>query len=728
MRLDQVTIAPVFAPWLILLLLLLGLAAVLLQFWLLRKRLGSRKAFALSFLRSLALLCLIAFALNPFMVRERGHQLRPTLGLLLGTSHSMGLSGQRGATRLDDARAILQTGSTGLLQSLGERFDVQIYGMGESLKTLKPDDVAGLRAEGREGDLNEALNAVAEQTAVAVVLSDGNLKWDETRSPPLPVLTIPVGNREQYKDILIKGVKFPNLAFRSRRSAVDVTIKAYGYAGLDLPVLLREGNKMLTAKNAHLGRDGEEVTVSLPFTLEEVGTHHLSVSIPSQVGEALTSNNAVPLSVKVLRDKIRVLMVSGSPSLNYRFMRTALKNDPSVDLLSFVILRGPTNIMNVPQNEQSLIPFPVDTIFSKELKTFDVVIFDDFLPQPYLKTNHLEQVRDYVKEGGSFAMIGGPNLSDGTGYRGTPLAEILPLRFSAKDEYRRDTPLEMKLSQAGKTHPVTQLLDREGENVRIWQEMPSLDGINLMEPRDSGLVLLEGRDGSPSPVLAVGQFGKGRTLVLATDASWRWYMGMVAQGKSQWAYLRFVEKMVRWLTKDPSLDAVQVILPEGLGVVGEPAELRMKVREDRASSASRALVSFSVFSPDGRKIGSQIKSAGPSGEYLGSFVPDKEGTYKLRVETASGSLEETFVVGGRPQERDAVPDPERLKAIATSSGGKFVPQPDDLLRELETYSDRGQRRYTEEKRVPLWSFPSILILILTLLSIEWVLRRRWGLA
>src|SRR3972149_11599718 len=107
--------------------------------------------------------------------------------------------------------------------------------------------------------------------------------------------------------------------------------------------------------------------------------------------------------------------------------------------------------------------------------------------------------------------------------------------------------------------------------------MPALDGINLLEPKSSGTVLLESADGNSRPILTVGSYGKGRILVLATDYSWKWYMGMVARGKGNWPYLRFLERAVRWLTKDPSLDPIQITFPESGRVTGRELEFRMKV-------------------------------------------------------------------------------------------------------------------------------------------------------
>jgi len=362
----------------------------------------------------------------------------------------------------------------------------------------------------------------------------------------------------------------------------------------------------------------------------------------------------------------------------------------------------------------------VETLFSKELKNFDLLIFDNFLPYPYLRAGDLEKVREFVKEGGAFAMIGGPNFLGDGGYAGTPIEEILPVRWDGKEDYRRDPPLRVKLSRAVTAHPVTRLSPDEGDNLSLWRNMPPLDGANLLEPKRSGTVLLESTGEISRPILTVGSYGKGRVLVLATDYSWKWYMGMVAVGKGNWPYLRFAERMVRWLTKDPSLDPVQITLADRTGTVGQDAEFRIGVSDE-------GTISLSVFNPDGVKIGSRLKPAGKPGEYLGSFLPEKGGTYRMKVETRTGHLEESMAIPGLLDDLDGAPNQERLKAISASTGGKILGEDGDLLKEIQAYTARAQNRFVEERRLPIWAKLYILIPMLGLLGLEWYLRRRWGL-
>ena len=721
MSLNPVTIAPIFPLWLIILLLVLALGAVIFQYRIIRKRLSRNKALSLSILRLAAMSLLISFGLNPSRAERREHEVLPAVAILVDTSQSMGLLGHPGSgSRLDEAKSLLYGGPRPILKSLGQKYELKLYGVGETLRPIEAGDIASLKPEGKRGDLADALGKLAGKNSLAVLLSDGNLQWDGNNPTGLPVIAVPLGGLEEYKDLLIGTVKAPALAFRGREVTIDVTVRGYGYSGMTLPVILKDGERLLTAKNVRLSESPGEGTVSLSFTPEEVGLHNLSVSIPLQFGESLASNNAVNLSLKVVRDKIRILMVSGSPSLNYRFLRTAFKNDPSIDLLSFVILRTPTNILNVPVQEQSLIPFPVETLFVKELKNFDLLIFDNFQPHPYLRTADLEKVREFVKEGGGLAMIGGPNFLGEGGYAGTAIEEILPIRWIGKEDYRRDSPLRVKLSRAGMAHPITHLSPDENDNLNLWRNMPPLDGANLLEPKRLATVLLESTGETSRPILTVGSYGKGRVLVLATDYSWKWYMGMVAVGKGNWPYLRLAERMVRWLTKDPGLDPVQITLAEKAGAVGQEAEFRIWVSDE-------GTISLSVFNPDGVKIGSRLKPTGKSGEYLGSFLPEEGGTYRMKVETRTGYVEESMAIPGPMEDLDGAPNHERLRTISALTGGKVLSRDGDLLKEIEAYAAKVQNRFVEETRLPLWAKLYVLIPILGLLAMEWYFRRRWGL-
>jgi uncharacterized membrane protein len=725
---EEITLSPILPTWLIVFILCLGILALVFQYGFLQNRVGRKRGLWLSLLRLGAFFLLIGFFLNPTATARLEKKASPSLALLVDTSSTMGLPGREGkGSRLDEARGLLLEGQKPLLKSLSDRYEVQVYALGESLRLMEAGEIPALKAGGKKGDLAGALKIWSSRNVLPILLSDGRMGWKDHSASTLPLVAIPVGDPEIYKDVWIHSVKAPALAFRGREVRVEGVVRSKGFTPMNLPISLKEGNKLLTAQSIRIMGGPAGVPFSFSFTPEEVGQRHFSLSVPPQSGESSLLNNALQFSLKVVKDKIRILMVSGHPSLNYRFMRMALKSDPSIDLLSFVILRTPTDILNVPLQEQSLIPFPVETLFSKELSSFDLLILDDFPLHLYVKPIYLERVRDFVKGGGGLAMIGGSHLLDGGRYSGTPMEEILPIAVAGKGDYGRENPWGVKLTRFARSHPITRIDPVEKENLALWRDMPALDGINRVTVKTSATVLLEGGDPISRPILTVGPYGQGRVLVLATDYSWKWYMGGVAQGKGNWAYHKFMERTVRWLTRDPSLDPVQITLPEEGGGIGERKEIRVRVRSEEGSSAGQKGLFFFVVDPQGRRIDSELKPSGPSGEYLGYFIPERPGTYRLKVETSGGSMEESVAYSEPLGDRDGVPDHERLKRIVEAVGGKFLSPREDLLPEIFGLAEKRESRYVEEKRTPLWGHFLPLCLILALLSGEWYLRRRWGL-
>jgi uncharacterized membrane protein len=727
MNWKDVTLSPILPPWLILVLLGLGVLALVLLYPGLRRRVGRGRSLGLSALRLGALVLLIGCLLDPASTERKEKKSSPSVAVFLDASATMSLPGKGGKSRLDEAKALLLEGERPLLKSLAERLEVQVFSLGDSFRPVEAGEIAGLKAAGGGSDLSSALEKLSSRNVLPLLLSDGRAKWEGKGPSSLPLFAVPVGDPGDYRDLWVHAVKAPAVAFRGREVKIEAVVKSRGFRQVTLPVSLRDGQKIVTAQSLRIPGDPAEVPLSFSFTPEETGVHHLSLSLPPQAGESTVLNNSYSFSVRVVKDKIRVLMISGHPSLSYRYMRMAFKSDPSIDLLSFVILRTPTDVLNVSLQEQSLIPFPVETLFSKELQNFDLLIFDDFPFHVYVKSLHLEKVRDFVKGGGGLALIGGPNLLDAGKYFGTPLEDLLPVAAAGKGEYQREAPWKVRLTRAGGSHPITRLEAGEKENLNLWKEMPPLDGTNRLQVKTSATVLLEGGDGSSHPVVSVAKYGRGRVLVLATDYSWKWNMGMVARGLGQWAYNRFMERSVRWLTKDPGLDPIQILLPEeGIGR-GRKNEIRVRVRPEGESSAGTGTVQFSVFDPKGLKLGVEFRPSGTPGEYAASFTPEKGGTHKFKVETPGGSAEESLNIDDPVGEREGFPDPERLRMIAQATGGKFLSSREDILQEVLRAAEKKETRYVEEKRTPLWAHWPLLAAVLALLAAEWYFRRRWGL-
>lgn len=721
MSFNEINISPVIPFWLIFIFLVIGFTGVTIQYLVIRKRLTQFRAISITILRLFVILFLITIALNPSIKNVEALKALPSLSILIDISPSMELSGSK-AKRIDEAKEILIGGLNPLIKSLSEKFHIKVYAIGDSLISLKEEELKDLKPQKRRINLKE----IDMPTSPVILLSDGNLNLGNIRNSH-PIFTIPLGISNKYKDFLIKEIRSPTIAFRNREVLINVVIKSYGFKGITIPVLFKEGERLISAKNIQIDSDPSEITVSFSFTPDRVGIYQLNISIPPQSGEEISSNNQIGIPLKVFKDKIRILMVSGSPSISYRIMRMYLKNDPSIDLLSFVILRTPSDILNVPTNEQSLIPFPVDTLFSKELNNFDLLIFDNLPTHLYIGSKYYRNIRDFINRGGGFAMIGGPYLLDSGSYRETLLEEVLPISLKGKEVYSRDTPFKVRLTQTGLFHPITRILSDENENKKIWDSMEPLDGLNILEPKREAKILLETDDDRAIPVLIVSNYGNGRILLLPTDYSWKWYMGSIAYGKDHWLYLRMLERMIRWLTKDPSLESIEIVFSEGYGEVGRNFEFKIKMKNQEKSDGSIEGISLSIFNQSGIRISSDLKKRVGDTQYTGSFKPDKAGIYRLRLETNQGQIEE-FVSIVDPMEReDGSPKQENLRLIAELTGGKMFYNPEDLLKELESYSMREKRNLFKEKKLTLFSFPFFILSLIGLLSIEWYLRRRWEL-
>ncbi|MEE8448552.1 MAG: glutamine amidotransferase [Thermodesulfobacteriota bacterium] len=727
----------VWPAWLLALVVMLSAGLLVWQYHRLKRHLPTRRAVLLSCLRGVVLAILIFFAFDPSLLVSKTENLKPKLAILVDTSQSMALEEANNKSRLEGAKDILTQGEVPLLDRLTEKYDVSLYSFAEGLRSLDAGELTALNARGRASDLISALFRIGDsgrlpRPALALILSDGKIRWDGEAEKLLsrlevPLWTVPLANLADYKDLAITEVRVPDLAFRDKPVRIDFTIKGYGYAGTSVSIVLKRKEKLLARTSAHINKDRFQGSLSLSFVPHELGQYQLSLAMPLKPGERVSANNSVNILINVLRDKIRVLMVSGKPSFGYRFLRAALKGDPSIDLLSFVILRTPTDVMNVRQNEQALIPFPVDTLFDKELTSFDLVVFDNFSYISYFGTPYLENIKEFVKRGGAFAMLGGDKSFGDGGYGRTPLEEIMPLAFPAPSSYQPAELGSLQLTKAGKEHPLTRLVADKEENVKLWLSLPAIDGYNRLEPAGRGTVLVTARP--DIPILAVANVGQGRTLALTTDYAWNWYMGRVAKGQSNQPYLRLMTQMVRWLVKDPGLSMLGIEPARPAGV-NEESQIKVKLRQEVGSEAVR--LTGWVTDPEGVRNPLDLRPSG-LGQYAARFTPDKEGIYSFKVELrAKGQLLEQaeakqIISSASGEFVDPAPDPDLLSKLAQLSGGRFVDNSRQLGEIMKIDRQLPQTRLIEQRRLPLWGTPFALAFVLVILSLEWFLRRRWGL-
>ncbi len=642
------------------------------------------------------------------------------------------------------------------LAALGDRVNLEWYGFD---KDLSPADPAALArpqpAAGGRTDLVAALKAVAggsssgRKVAGALVISDGadNAALAEGLAPParaelrslgFPVTTLAVGTGAP-KDLAVERVAVDDFAFVRNSITVEATLTARGFSHENVTVVLRREGSVVASKEVKLEPGKDRYTIPLTFAPDTTGTFVFTVAAPVFPGEAVAENNARSFVLRVIRDRVRVLLVAGRPSWDERFLRSLLKQDPNVDLVSFFILRTSSDNAG-PQEELSLIPFPVAEIFGSQLRTFDAVVFVNFDYRPYRSLDierYLPNLRDYVRGGGAFAMVGGEQSFAEGRYGETPLAEVLPVM--APDGLGTTAEeLRPRLTAEGRRHPVTRLAAGEGPNEAAWSALPPIPGLNLTLPlgTESGArVLLEAPSvlvhGRPAPLVAVREVGAGRTLAVATDASWFWAFVAAEDGLGNRAYQRFWNNALRWLVRDPDLTPLQVQPDRPTVEPGEPAALSISARGPDYGPAAGARITAELRSEDGKPVARAEGVAGADGVAHLELVPPGPGAFKVVAsaerpgappETASGAL---VVRSSGPEDADAAPRPELLRAVADATGGAFAALPRRGMAEVPL-ADPEVVEVGRRKDVPIWDRWWYLAALSLTLGSEWILRRRWG--
>jgi uncharacterized membrane protein len=725
-------------------------AAVWLSFRGFRTEPAGRRRMALLAFRLLAALLVLVLLLEPGIELRAESRVRARAALLFDTSRSMKFpAAPSGPTRAEELQRWAAQHQADLAQ-LAARFQIDVYGFD---KELQPADLGRLPADpaGPSTDILGALTAAASggtggrPLAGLFVASDGadNAELSQGVSPGAaaelrrlnaPVFALPVG-AQALKDLAVEKIAVDDFAFVRNQVTVDVIVTARGFGSTEVPVVLRREGQVVAQKTIHIDGSRSRYEVKLTFVPDRTGKFAFTVTVPVYDGEAIAQNNTRSFVLKVIRDRVRVLLVVGRPSWDVRFLRQLLKRDPNVDLISFFILRTPGDDPHSSQDELSLIPFPTQEIFQEQLKTFDVVIFQNFNHRPYRMSQYLDGIAAYVRDGGAFAMIGGDQSFSAGDYAGTPIEEVLPVALlpsgpTAVDE----TPAQVHLTEAGRRHPITELATAGLQNESIWAALPRLPGLNTIGPLKGGaqtlLVSSEGR-----PILVIGEAGRGRVLALLSDSSWYW--SFVAAGAQQGprAYETFWHSAIRWLVRDPALTPMRVTAERpSFEPGGEAPALDVQVRGSdygAAAGAQIAVVTSSATDPAPRPMGAAL--AGPDGSARVILPPLPAGAYKAVVTakradgSAVGEAEDAFVVAPASRELiEAAPRPDILQAIAEATKGRVV----DTSDALATLPWRDPERVEVGQRTskPLWDNWKVLALLCLVVGTEWTLRRRWGYA
>jgi hypothetical protein len=280
--------------------------------------------------------------------------------------------------------------------------------------------------------------------------------------------------------------------------------------------------------------------LELPVTLPHGGQNVLHFSLSVVEGELTDRNNAAVVQINGVRDRLRVLLVSGEPHAGERVWRNLLKSDAAVDLVHFTILRPPEKQDGVPVDELALIAFPTRELFVEKIDEFDLIIFDRYRMRGILPMEYIDNVVSYVRAGGTVLVAAGPEFGAVDSLWRSPLAEILPVAPTAQVI---EEPFRPALTELGRRHPVTEGLEAlapEGG----WGRWFRLAEVELLR----GQVAMSGP--GDRPLLVLDRVDEGRIAVLASDQAWLWGRGFEGGGPQ----LELMKRLAHWMLKEPELE------------------------------------------------------------------------------------------------------------------------------------------------------------------------------
>ncbi|OZB18211.1 MAG: hypothetical protein B7X55_05235 [Rhodobacterales bacterium 34-62-10] len=511
---------------------------------------------------------------------------------------------------LSDIVLLLVDGSSS--QALGDRAarTVEAADQLEAELEARPDtEVRRIEVPDGEGDagtqmmtaLNEALAQEPRgRIAGIIALSDGRVH-DMDRAPdlPAPLHLLHTGLPGDWDRRLIVE-NAPAFAILDEPVTLSLRIEDMGA----VPEGMTRAPLEISVDGGEPQRYEVEIgrTFDLPVTLPHGGRNVIQFTVPEAEGELTDRNNTALVQINGVRDRLRVLLVSGQPHAGGRTWRNLLKSDSSVDLVHFTILRPPDKQDGVPVSELSLIAFPTRELFMEKIEDFDLIIFDRYKRRGILPSSYLENVANYVRNGGAVLVAAGPDFATAASLYRSPLSSVLPARPTARVIEEGFVP---QITDMGQRHPVTAGLVPEGQDQ--WGRW--LRQIDLETER--GNVVMSGIE--DRPLLILDRVDEGRIALLASDQAWLWDRGFEGGGPQ----LELLRRLAHWMMKEPEL--------EEEAIFAEPTGQRMRIIRRTLKDSAGPVV---VTTPSGNEVEITLTEVSP-GRFEAIYDGPEIGLYRL---------------------------------------------------------------------------------------------------
>src|ERR1700704_3709448 len=419
----------------------------------------------------------------------------------------------------------------------------------DSLKKIKGLEVRVVEAGQADGEtdgtrlfgaLSSTLSDVpVDRVAGAFLITDGRVHDIPANAAALgfqaPVHALITGRKDE-RDRRIAISAAPRFGIVGQTQTITYRLDDQGVSGDRAKVVVRRDGEVISERTLVSGQ-----TSNVEVDIKHAGPNIVEIEASPLENELTLVNNRAVVEIDGVRDKLRVLLVSGEPHSGERTWRNLLKSDASVDLVHFTILRPPEKQDGTPINELSLIAFPTRELFQQKINEFQLIIFDRYARQGVLQMIYFDNIVRYVRQGGAVLVAAGQDYASPTSLWRTPLVSVLPAEPNGQTT---ETPFRPRLSELGKRHPVTRGLEGSAEDPPHWSNW-----FRLVDARaDKGTTVMEGPDSKP--LLQLSREGEGRVALLLSDHIWLWARGFEGGGP----HIDLLRRLSHWLMKEPDLE------------------------------------------------------------------------------------------------------------------------------------------------------------------------------
>jgi hypothetical protein len=479
-----------------------------------------------------------------------------------------------------------------------------------------------------------------DRVAGAILITDGRVHDVPADASALgfaaPLHALITGHRDEI-DRRVVLTQTPRFGIVGQSQTIGFRIEDQGAKIGTAEVTVRRDGEVLEQRSVAVGAD-----IKLNVPIPHAGANIVEIEASPLEGELTPINNRAVISIDGVRDKLRVLLVSGEPHAGERTWRNLLKSDASVDLVHFTILRPPEKQDGTPINELSLIAFPTRELFQQKISEFQLIIFDRYARQGVLPLIYFDNIAKYVRDGGAVMIAAGPDYASPTSIWRTPLDVILPAEPSGEVTERS---FQAQLTDAGKRHPVTRGLEGSETDPPHWSHWFRLVDIK----RSTGTNVMQGPDGKPLLVLA--REGEGRVALLLSDHIWLWARGYEGGGP----HLDLLRRLSHWLMKQPDLEE------EALRLIVNGRDITVQ-RQTMADSVN----DVTLTSPTGLTRALNLQAVEP-GLWRSTVTANELGLWRA----TDGKLTALANVGpANPREfAEVTSTTEVLRALSNATGG-----------------------------------------------------------